>query len=427
MSSRPDERALRSGQAFTGGFDAITERILPSRVVTHVHLLRHGAVQGMEQRIVRGQLDEPLSSRGRAESAALALWFARNEPRPDVVVSSDLARCRELAESVAKECGAPLELDTRLREQSMGRWEGLTWAEITAAEPETVTAYWNDYFHALPSGGESFQALTLRVATFWEELLARCAGRRVLVVTHIGVIRVLLCRALGVPGEQALRFAPATASHTALQIGEAGCVLNALGERPWLFESPRAPAASAAAAPRRIAISGSAGTGKTTLGRRLAEELGVPFLEERMRRRLEDGFDVHSLTLADWRALVEGDWQAQRAEEERCARGFVADRSSLDYAAFWLHYGLHDERAETERFLARAFAEALRYDRIVVCPWGGPPIVHDGVRSTNRWTQLRFQALVEGLLERFVDPARVLRLALDTSVEERVARVLGRA
>ncbi|MBK7875269.1 MAG: histidine phosphatase family protein [Planctomycetes bacterium] len=448
----------RSGQAFTGRFDAITARILPSSLVTHVHLLRHGTVQGMEQRIVRGQLDEPLSSAGRAESAALARWFARNEPRPDRIVSSDLVRCRELAGLVARESGAPLELDPRLREQSMGRWEGLTWAEITAAEPENVRAYWNDYFHVQPSGGESFQELTLRVATFWNELLAQHAGERIVVVTHIGVIRVLLCELLGVPGEDALRFAPAVASHTALQLGEAGAVLNALGERPWRFEGAREPttiapgpsvaardasgvraplpradergAASTRASathrvPVRIALSGSAGTGKTTLGRRLADALGVPYLEERMRRRLEQGFDPSRLGHGEWRELMEEDWAAQRAAEDAAVHGFVADRSSIDFAAFWLHYGLHDDRETTERWMARRFADSQHYDRIVLCPWGGPPIVDDGVRSTNRWAQLRYQTTLEGLLERFCDAQRILRMPLDADLERRTELVLA--
>lgn len=460
MSS--EREPTRSGQAFDGRFDSITARILPSNLVTHVHLLRHGSVQGMEQRIVRGQLDEPLSSAGRDESAALARWFARHEPRPDRIVSSDLVRCRELAGLVAKACGAPLELDPRLREQSMGRWEGLTWAEITAAEPDTVRAYWNDYFHVQPSGGESFQELTVRVATFWNELLARHAGERVVVVTHIGVIRVLLCELLGVPGEEALRFAPAIASHTSLQIGEAGAVLNALGERPWRFDgaverAPRPPSRAegrsevststegapssaidargeraelsapdrARGAPVRLALSGSAGTGKTTLGRRLAEELGVPYIEERMRRRLEQGFDPSRLGHDEWRALMEEDWSAQLEAEGSATGGFVADRSSFDFAAFWLHYGLTDDRAATERWMAHRFADALRYDRIVLCPWGGLPILDDGVRSTNRWAQLRFQSTLEGLLERFCDAERVVRVAAGAGLDARVEQVLA--
>ena len=173
----------------------------------------------------------------------------------------------------------------------------------------------------------------------------------------------------------------------------------------------------------RIALSGSAGTGKTTLGRRLARELGVVFLEERMRERLEQGFDVHGLSPADWRALIAEDWEAQRAAEER-AGAFVADRSSLDYAAFWLHYGLHDEVDTTEAWMERMFAEAGRYERIVLFPWGRLPLKDDGIRSTNRWTQLRFQSVLEGIAERFAPPGVLLRVPDSDDLEVRVASVL---
>ena len=174
----------------------------------------------------------------------------------------------------------------------------------------------------------------------------------------------------------------------------------------------------------RIGLSGSAGTGKTTLGRRLAHELGVPFLAERMRERLERGFDVHGLSPADWRALIAEDWDAQRAAEER-AGAFVADRSSLDYAAFWLHYGLHEEAEPTDAWMERMFADARRYDRILLFPWGRLPLAADGIRSTNRWTQLRFQTVLEGLAERFAPPEILLRVPATDDLEQRVAFVLA--
>ena len=61
-----------SGQAFTGQLDSATRAILPSALVTHVHLLRHGDVAQMGARVVRGQLDVPLSPHGQAQSEQLA-------------------------------------------------------------------------------------------------------------------------------------------------------------------------------------------------------------------------------------------------------------------------------------------------------------------------------------------------------------------
>ncbi len=437
-----------SGQAFTGEFDAATLSILPSSAVTHVHLLRHGEVEAMTDRVVRGQLDVPLSARGAVESELLSAWLARHEPRPDVIFTSDLVRCSVLAGDVGARVSREPIVDARLREQSMGAWEGRTWAEITASEPAAVTAYWNDYQRTRPTGGESFADLEARVVSWWRATIAAHAGKRIVVATHIGVIRALLCHWLGIPGDQALRFAPATASHTSVAISEAGAVVMQFGERPWLESvvpgTRRGYSRDGCLAPRfsptvrsaldeiptrsphkpgpRIALSGSAGTGKTTLGRRLANALDVPFLAEIMRKRIESGFDFHGMTRSDWRALMSEQWQEQRALEDAQPDGFVSDRSSLDYAAFFLHYDLHVD-ADAEPWLDAMARESQRYDRILLFPWGALPLVDDGVRSTNRWTQLRFQTILEGLVDRYAR-ARVLRVPPITDLDQRLEIVL---
>ncbi|MCY2960095.1 MAG: histidine phosphatase family protein [Planctomycetota bacterium] len=424
------------GQAFTGSFDAATQKILPADWATHVHLLRHGEVAALTDRVVRGQMDAALSPRGVEQGEQLARWLAGHEPAPSIVWSSDLVRCRGLAERIARDHGVPLRIDPRLREQSMGAWEGRTWAQITAAEPAAVTAYWEDYYTARPTRGESFADMETRANAWWNDIQREHRGERIQVVTHVGVIRALLCRALGVPGSQALRFAPAMASHTLVAQSEAGAVVSSIGERPWLFgddaPSVRPPGSgvvsvvSAGSARPRIAISGSAGTGKTTLGKRLASDLGVPFVEEGMRRRIEAGFRPHGYGAREWAALMRDLWEEHRAGEDAAAGGFVADRSSLDFAAFWLHYGLHEDVEATERFVEEMRAHAARYDRIVLLPWGALPLVDDGVRSTNRWTQLRYHSILEGLLDRMA-PERVLRLSGGQSVLERLALVRGAA
>ena len=55
----------------------------------------------------------------------------------------------------------------------------------------------------------------------------------------------------------------------------------------------------------RIGLSGSAGTGKSTLGLALARALEVPYLPEGMRSRLESGLDLHSLTHRQLQELTE--------------------------------------------------------------------------------------------------------------------------
>lgn len=171
----------------------------------------------------------------------------------------------------------------------------------------------------------------------------------------------------------------------------------------------------------KIAFSGSAGTGKTTLARRLAAELGVPYVEEGMRRRLEAGLDVHALGTAGLAALLGELWDEQAAEEAAAREGFVADRSSLDFAAFWLHYGLYLDEPATARFVDAMRAHAASYDRVVLLPWGVISLAHDGVRSTNRWGQLRVHGILDAILTRFVPESRLLRLPPIAELEERLA------
>lgn len=406
-------------------WDAVTQAALPSTQVTHLHLLRHGAVDTGGERLAYGHSDLPLSGAGLRANAELEVFCREVLPPVDRILTSDLSRCRVLAEALGRALAVPVQLEPALREQHMGAWEGRSWASLTAEDEDAVQAYWADYLHARPPGGESLADLSARVDAWWAGVAPDLAGGRHLVVTHVGVVRVLLCRALGVPLDQALRFAPGRGTHTHLLASQAGWVVQALGEAPVVRQAPARPAG------RRIALSGSAGTGKSTLGRALAERLGLPYIPEGMRRRLEGGLDLHSLDHDQFRALLWELWAEQvDAEDAALAAhgGFVADRSPYDYAAFWLHYRFPtlSTREETERFFAETRARGAALDRVLVLPWGALPLQADGVRNANPWLQRHYQACVEGLLAREAPDGQVLHLPGLTELEARLSWALER-
>lgn len=407
-------------------FDAVTERALPSRVLTELHLLRHGKVDTGGERLAYGHSDLPLTAGGLADSEALQRLALHHTPRPAGVLSSDLQRCLKTARPIAEALGVPLKATSALREQHMGDWEGRPWGDIHAEDPEGIHAYWADYVRTRPPGGESMQDLRDRVMAWWAAEQATLEGRRWIVVTHIGVIRVLLCEHLGHPLNEALRFAPARGSHTHLLLAEAGAVLQVLGERA------ARPDPTQSARPTRIALSGSAGVGKSTLGAALARQLDLPFLPEGMRARLEAGLELHALNHEEFKDLIRELWE-EHAEAEAAAMaqagGFVSDRSAVDFAAFWLYYGFSNDQPATEAFLAKTLRHAKRYDRVLLLPWGALPLVNDGVRSPNRWLQRHFQATVEGMLHQELPPGRLLRVppleALQSRLDWALAALRG--
>lgn len=152
-----------------------------------VGLLRHGEVEGGSR--FRGHTDDPLTPAGLAQMyAALA-----DSDRWDRVISSPLIRCAEFASAFARQSSLPLTFDTRLKEIHFGRWEGRSAAELMTEDPEALARFWRDPDAYPPPSGESLAHFRARVLDVWNDILSAYADQHVLIVTHGGVIRVLLC------------------------------------------------------------------------------------------------------------------------------------------------------------------------------------------------------------------------------------------
>ena len=199
---------------------------------TLIYLLRHGAVVGAETQRFIGHLDVPLSERGERESACQAARL--RGAKLAAIFTSDLARARRTGEIIGAPHGLPPTVVPALREMAMGRWDGLTAAEIQAREP-AVFAEWMARVGEFPfPDGESVPDLAARAWPAFEAIATAHAGRAVVIVGHGGTNRALLCRALGLPLARILALGQDYGAITVLERSGEAWRLHRLNERPVL-------------------------------------------------------------------------------------------------------------------------------------------------------------------------------------------------
>lgn len=112
------------------------------------------------------------------------------------IFSSPLIRCQKLANALFST--EKIIMDNRLKELNFGHWEGVSWDKIE----QTDEARWwfEDYISRPCPGGESYNDLIFRVSAFINDLKTNCSTNdNLLIITHGGVIRVILSHIRGVP------------------------------------------------------------------------------------------------------------------------------------------------------------------------------------------------------------------------------------
>jgi alpha-ribazole phosphatase/probable phosphoglycerate mutase len=150
--------------------------------------IRH-AETGMAGRFC-GHSDPPVNERGYRQIAELLK--ALEDERIDAVYSSDLQRAVTTADAIASAFQISSIIVPALREIAFGEWEGLTWQEIEARDA-AYARRWSESYPQLPaSGGESFADFQFRVMSQVHQLLNIEGDRTCAVVTHAGVMRLVL-------------------------------------------------------------------------------------------------------------------------------------------------------------------------------------------------------------------------------------------
>ena len=182
---------------------------------TLIDFLRHGEPIG--GRRYRGQIDDPLSEKGWAQMHAAVAGAEKARPW-QAVVSSPLVRCHAFAQTLAAAQGLPLSLEPRFKEVGFGAWEGKTADELNTVDPGCVMRFKGDPVSHRPAGAEALDDFSARVNAGLEALLQAYTGGHVLVVTHAGVMRMVICQVLGLSPAQAYRIEIGSAAMLRIRI-----------------------------------------------------------------------------------------------------------------------------------------------------------------------------------------------------------------
>jgi valyl-tRNA synthetase len=156
-----------------------------AKVLSKWFMVRHGETDvNKEKKLLGGDTDVDLNDEGR-EQVRLSAEKLRNQ-NIELIVSSDMARCKQTAEIIKEATGAEVVYDPALRERIHGDLEGMTREEAEAK-------YGNLYdYEAKHGGGESYKELEDRVVSAFESHREKHGKKNVVIVSHGGAIRMLV-------------------------------------------------------------------------------------------------------------------------------------------------------------------------------------------------------------------------------------------
>lgn len=166
----------------------------PSRlvVVTFFVLVRHGqSTWNLEHRLQGQRMDVPLSPLGRRQAEQAARRVKALVPRGTPLYSSDQDRALQTASPIADSLDVLPIPEPRLREQDLGRMEGLLPDQLTPElAPDGV-----DIADVRWGGGESLADVAARTRSFLADLTLGQDGRppeQAVIVGHGDALRVLI-------------------------------------------------------------------------------------------------------------------------------------------------------------------------------------------------------------------------------------------
>ena len=176
-----------------------------------IDLLRHGEVDG--ETCFRGHTDDPLSKTGWQQMTDALESYAA-----DIVLSSSLQRCADFATHWSDQNNIESHLMSEFKEINFGDWDGLSAETIQLNQAAELNNFWNNPVEFTPPNGETLHAFQQRILNGWNSLIENHHDKHVLLVTHGGVIRMIISHVLSMPLNKLLSIESPLASMTRIRI-----------------------------------------------------------------------------------------------------------------------------------------------------------------------------------------------------------------
>lgn len=155
--------------------------------------------------MLRGRTDHPLSEVGwqQMNQATTQVELSNNSDFPSKqwteIISSPLQRCRSYAEHLAESTGLPLTVEQDWQEIDYGDWDGMLLTQWRKSAASQFREFRQDITALSPPNGEDFISFRDRILNAWQRILQKPDGSRILLVTHGGVMRVVIPTVLDLP------------------------------------------------------------------------------------------------------------------------------------------------------------------------------------------------------------------------------------
>jgi probable phosphoglycerate mutase len=195
----------------------LTDRLRSAEIPTFIYFVRHGETILTPERKFSGtgSLNPELMQEGFNQADLVAEEAVKLGA--DVLIASPLKRTTQTAEAIARTTGLEIILDESWYELSFGDWDGKSIEEVRAEDPDAYQAWLNSTAYA-PGGGESYDEASVRIEEALGKLVAEYPGKKVIVVTHNGVIKTAIKLAMGAPAEAVFHIDASPCSISSISI-----------------------------------------------------------------------------------------------------------------------------------------------------------------------------------------------------------------